>query len=123
MSKKQAEGRAKRQRFMVQFKQQALLRAVKDGVSVTARDLGIQPTQLYPWRAHRPHCYFLKPSITHRNAAKKSQSAAIGIKATATVLPIFMDRENFSAATYIQDQNACSHAEPVPTYSQYQTLL
>lgn len=28
-----------------------LLRAVKDGVAVAARDLGVEPAQLYAWRA------------------------------------------------------------------------
>lgn len=51
MTKKQVEGKAKRQRFSAEFKHQALLRSVKDGVSVVARDLGLQPAQLYAWRA------------------------------------------------------------------------
>ncbi len=51
MKKKEAEGKAKRTRFSAEFKQQALLRAVKDGVPAVARDLGLQPAQLYAWRA------------------------------------------------------------------------
>lgn len=33
------------------FRQQAVLRAVKDGVPVVARELGLEPAQLYAWRA------------------------------------------------------------------------
>lgn len=51
MTKKEAVGKAKRTRFSSEFKQQALLRAVKDGVPAVARDLGLQPAQLYAWRA------------------------------------------------------------------------
>ncbi len=51
MTKKQVEGKAKRQRFSTEFKQQALLRAVKDGIPAVARDLGLEPAQLYAWRA------------------------------------------------------------------------
>lgn len=51
MTRKEAEGKAKRQRFSGEFKQQALLRAVKDGVPAVAKDLGVQAAQLYAWRA------------------------------------------------------------------------
>jgi len=51
MTKKKAEAKAERKRYSAEFKQQALLRAVKDGVSVAARDLGLEPAQLYAWRA------------------------------------------------------------------------
>ena len=50
MTEKQAEGKARRQRYSAEFKRQALLRATKDGVAVAARDLGLQPAQLYAWR-------------------------------------------------------------------------
>ena len=50
MTKKQADTQPRRQRFSAQFEQQALLRATTDGVSVTARDLGLQRAQLYAWR-------------------------------------------------------------------------
>lgn len=50
MTKKTAGAKGDRKRFSAEFKQQALLRAVKDGVSVAARDLGLQPAQLYAWR-------------------------------------------------------------------------
>lgn len=51
MIKKQVEGKAKRQRYRREVKQQALQRAAKDGVSAVARDLGLQPAHLYAWRA------------------------------------------------------------------------
>ncbi|MEO5595782.1 MAG: IS3 family transposase [Lysobacteraceae bacterium] len=50
MTKKTAGAQKDRKRYSSEFKQQALLRAVKDGVPVTARDLGLQPAQLYAWR-------------------------------------------------------------------------
>ncbi len=50
MTKKAAEAQKDRKRYSAEFKQQALLRAVKDGVSVASRDLGLQPAQLYAWR-------------------------------------------------------------------------
>lgn len=50
MTKRKAEAKAERKRYSAEFKQQALLRAVKDGVSVAARDLGLPPAQLYAWR-------------------------------------------------------------------------
>ena len=43
MTEKQVEGKARRQRYSAEFKRQALLRAVKDGVPAVARDLGLQP--------------------------------------------------------------------------------
>lgn len=51
MTRKKAETKRERQQFSVEFKQQALLRAVKDGVPAAARDLGLEPAQLYAWRA------------------------------------------------------------------------
>lgn len=51
MTKRKAEATAERKRYSAAFKQQALLRAMKDGVSVAAHDLGLQPTQLYAWRS------------------------------------------------------------------------
>ena len=50
MTEKQAEDKARRQRYSAEFKRQALLRAAKDGVPAAARDLGLQPAQLYAWR-------------------------------------------------------------------------
>ena len=51
MTKKQETEKAGRNHYSEEFKQQALLRAVKDGVAVAARDLGLVPAQLYAWRA------------------------------------------------------------------------
>jgi len=51
MTKKKAETKAERKRYSAEFKQQALLRAVRDGVPVAARDLGLQPAQVYAWRS------------------------------------------------------------------------
>ena len=50
MVRKKMESKAKRQRFSTELKQQALDRARKDGVATAARDLGLQPAQLYAWR-------------------------------------------------------------------------
>ncbi len=50
MSKKQVVDKAARQRFSAEFKQQALERAVKEGVPAAAQELGLQPAQLYAWR-------------------------------------------------------------------------
>ena len=50
MTKTTAGARREHKRYSTEFKQQALLRAVKDGVPVAARDLGLQPAQLYAWR-------------------------------------------------------------------------
>ena len=49
MTKKKVptQAKAERKRHSPEFKQQALLRAVKDGVPVAARDLGLEPAQLY----------------------------------------------------------------------------
>lgn len=52
MATKKATGsKAKRTRFSAEFKQQALLRAVKDGVPAVSRELGVEPAQLYAWRS------------------------------------------------------------------------
>ena len=51
MIKKKVVGKAERKRFSSEFKQQALLRAAKDGIPAVARDLGLEPAQLYAWRA------------------------------------------------------------------------
>ena len=53
MTKKMVPVQAKieRKRYSLEFKQQALLRVVKDGVPMAARDLGLEPAQLYARRA------------------------------------------------------------------------
>ncbi|WP_298193813.1 transposase [Metallibacterium sp.] len=55
MTKKAVVVGKERKRYSEEFKQQALLRAAKDGVPMAARDLGLQPALLYAWRekAHR----------------------------------------------------------------------
>ena len=50
-TKKQAETRGKRKGFSAELRQQGLLRAAREGVPAVARDLGLQPGQLYAWRA------------------------------------------------------------------------
>ena len=42
-----------RQKYSPQFKDQALERAIKDGVPKTAKDLGITEALLYSWKAKR----------------------------------------------------------------------
>ncbi|EPB8978524.1 transposase [Pseudomonas aeruginosa] len=37
--------------YSPEFRQQALLRAATEGVPTVARDLGLQPAQLYAWRS------------------------------------------------------------------------
>ena len=50
-TKKTTGSKTKRSRFSTEFKQQALLRAAKDGVPAVARELGLEPAQLYAWRS------------------------------------------------------------------------
>lgn len=47
----QSESKSQRKHYSAEFKQQAVLRAVKDGVPVAAHDLGLKPTQIYAWRS------------------------------------------------------------------------
>ena len=51
MIKKKAEAKRERKQFSAEFKQQSLLRAVKDGVPAAAQELGLEPAQLYAWRS------------------------------------------------------------------------
>ena len=51
MIRTKSETKVGRKRFSPEFKQQALLRAAKDGIPAVARDLGLEPAQLYGWRA------------------------------------------------------------------------
>lgn len=51
MPRKRVVAKVQRKRFSTEFKQQALLRAVKDGIPAVARDLGLEPAQLCAWRA------------------------------------------------------------------------
>ncbi|MBS0499098.1 MAG: transposase [Proteobacteria bacterium] len=50
MTKKTTDAPKERKQYSEEFRQQALLRVAKDGVTVAARDLGLQPAQLYAWR-------------------------------------------------------------------------
>ncbi len=45
-----SQAKAARVQYSAEFRRQASLRAVKDGVRLAAPDLGIQPAQLYAWR-------------------------------------------------------------------------
>ena len=52
MTKKKVEAKKQeRTQYSAEFKQQALLRAVKEGIPAVAQDLGLEPAQLYAWRA------------------------------------------------------------------------
>lgn len=52
MTKKKVEAKKQgRTRYSAEYKQQALLRAVKEGIPAVAQDLGLEPAQLYGWRA------------------------------------------------------------------------
>ena len=52
MTKKKIEVKKQgRTHYSVEFKQQALLRAVKEGIPAVAQDLGLEAAQLYAWRA------------------------------------------------------------------------
>ena len=51
MTRKKSEAKSERKRFSAEFKQQALVRSVRDGIPAVARDLGLEPAQLYAWRA------------------------------------------------------------------------
>lgn len=48
---KKTEAKIERNHYSTEFKQQALLRAVKDGIAVAARELGLEAAQLYAWRS------------------------------------------------------------------------
>jgi transposase len=50
-SKATQAGRKPHERHSAEFKKQSLERAVLDGFAVTARDLGLAPSQLYSWRS------------------------------------------------------------------------
>lgn len=50
-SKTKTVVKPERQRLSPEFKQQALARAAQEGVAVAAKDLGLQESQLYAWRA------------------------------------------------------------------------
>jgi transposase len=50
--KRQSEKKGRsRNQYSSEFKQQALMRAERDGVSLAARELGLHESQLYAWRS------------------------------------------------------------------------
>ena len=53
MNEKSTSNPANRKKYSPQFKDQALARAVKDGVAQVAKDIGIQESILYYWRAQQ----------------------------------------------------------------------
>lgn len=53
MSKDNTSNNQTRKKYSPQFKDQAIERAAKDGVSQVARDLGITESMLYYWRAQK----------------------------------------------------------------------
>jgi transposase len=53
MNENSPKPRKIRQKHSPQFKDQAVERAVRDGVPQTAKDLGIAEAMLYSWRAKR----------------------------------------------------------------------
>lgn len=50
-TKSKAAVKQVRTRYSPEFKQHALARAAQEGVAVAAKDLGLQESQLYGWRA------------------------------------------------------------------------
>lgn len=50
-TKTKPPAKASRARYSTEFKQQALARAAQDGVAAAAKDLGLQESQIYAWRA------------------------------------------------------------------------
>lgn len=53
MSNNNTNNTQARKKYSPQFKDQAIERAAKDGVSQVAKDLGIQESMLYYWRAQK----------------------------------------------------------------------
>lgn len=51
MKAKKTGGAPARKQYTPQFKQQAVERAEREGISATAKDLGLPESQLYNWRA------------------------------------------------------------------------
>jgi transposase len=51
MTQKKVTTKTGRKRYSAEFKPQALLRAVKDGVPMAAQDWGLDTSQLYAWRS------------------------------------------------------------------------
>jgi len=53
MNNNKSDQRIVRKKYSPQFKDQALERAIKDGIPQVAKDLGIKESILYYWRARR----------------------------------------------------------------------
>lgn len=53
MSTNKPEEQLVRKKYSPQFKDQALERAVKDGIPLVAKDLGIKESMLYYWRSQQ----------------------------------------------------------------------
>lgn len=51
ITRNKVEPKQERKELSAEFKEQALLRAVKDGVPAVARDLGLEATPIFAWRA------------------------------------------------------------------------
>lgn len=56
MNNKDLEQKITRKKYSPQFKDQALERADKDGISQVAKDLGLAEALLYSWQAQRQRC-------------------------------------------------------------------
>jgi transposase len=52
-AKKTSAAKPARTRHSADFKEQALLRAEKDGVAQAAKDLNLTPSQIYAWRQRK----------------------------------------------------------------------
>lgn len=50
MTHKKSNDIKERNKYTTQFKEQAVARAIKDGVPKAAKDLGIHEAMLYTWR-------------------------------------------------------------------------
>jgi transposase len=53
MNNKKSDQKIVRKKYSPQFKDQALERAVKDGIPQVAKDLGIKESMLYYWRTQQ----------------------------------------------------------------------
>ena len=53
MNNNNSDQKIVRKKYSPQFKDQALERAVKDGIPQVAKDLGIKESMMYSWRAQR----------------------------------------------------------------------
>ncbi|CEG55974.1 transposase [Legionella fallonii] len=53
MNNNKSDQKVARKKYSLQFKDQALERAVKDGISQVAKDLGIKESMLYYWRSQQ----------------------------------------------------------------------